>query len=106
MPLNPIQQLQSSLIAQLPLRIPVATETKLDAPEDWASGDFWWLDVWGAGRHVVIEWRSRKPHRQDVFGVSLVKPDGNVGEVSDEWLSFEGTVERVVELLCEGDLGG
>jgi hypothetical protein len=104
MPLNLIQQLQSSLIAQLPMRIPVAVEIKMDAPD--GSDAVWWLDVWGAGRHVTIEWRAVKPHRQDVFGVSLVKPDTGIGETSDEWLSFEGTVERVVELLCEGDLGG
>jgi hypothetical protein len=104
MPLNPIQQLQSSLIAQLPLRVPVAAETKMDAPD---KGDHvWWLDVWAAGRHVTIEWRAIKPHRQDVFGVSLVKANAGVGEASDEWLSFEGAIERVVELLCEGDLGG
>ncbi len=103
MPLNPVQQLHSSLVAQLSTRIPVPVEIKLDVPDD--KTETWYIDVWGAGRHVSIEWRASKPHRQDVFGIGATTADGVLVE-SSEWLSLPGTVERVIELICEGDLGG
>jgi hypothetical protein len=101
-PQNHVQELQASLIAQFPVRIPVPVLIKMDPPDE--PHGFWWLDVFAAGRHVAIEWRPRKPHRQDVFGVSLVREGAGIGEVSEEWLSLSlsATVERVIELLCEG----
>jgi hypothetical protein len=102
MPRNELQTLADELRPALARALDGLTvEIKLDAPDP--GEHTWWLDVFGIGRHVTIEWRARKPDRQDQFGVSLVDPEIGVDDDSDEWLSHAGTINRVIELLSTGE---
>jgi hypothetical protein len=101
MPRNELQVLAEDLQPALARALDMPVQIKLDPPEP--DEHTWWLDVFGVGRHVTIEWRAKKPDRQDQFGVSLVDQEIGVDEVSDEWLSHAGAINRVIELLSTGE---
>lgn len=101
MPKNELQALADDLQPALMRAFGLPVQLKLDPPDP--EEHIWWLDVFGIGRHVAIEWRARKPDRQDQFGVSLVDQEIGVDEESDEWLSHAGAINRVIELMSTGE---